>query len=643
MVFLRLCSSAWRGGGQRMGYAFPWLAGATWALMDWVQTWLLSGFPWDILGTTQYRTPLVAAFAALAGVHGLSFVIVACNSGMVLILCQRRQQWLAGSSAVAAVVVLVCGWGAYHLRALSCETLSPPLRIGIVQGNIRQDVKWDPGWKGATTDKYIALTRQLIQKAGPVDLIIWPETALPFRFDDAEHTAYRRAVTQLAMDLDTPLLVGSLGTVSPNGATGLYNRAFLIDRDGHLAASGDKVHLVPFGEYLPLPWLFDYMRGLTAQSGAFDAGQEHAVISLPGRDSGSGSIPMGLFVCYESNFPSITRELARKGAGLLVNTTNDAWFGTTAAPYQHFAMVVMRAVETGRSVVRAANTGISGAIGPDGRVLEATKLFTTDDVVVDIHPRQAQTPYVRYGDVIIGVSAMVWVWFLLSLVRCRRRVVLQQIGAAADELRLLAMDPVPLQRPLVLVPGYDSSAAAMHVLNEHLARCFTHLSGAIVELDLRHDLPLQDLVSQAQAQLPAESCDFIGHSLGGLVATAMARPCDVTPWVFALAAPLRGTCIARAGLVLGYPYRRILRDLVGENAQLARIREQASEQAGFRGLRLAGDPVSSGLPARLQRTLLMPVLLGPRRRHQAIHADPRAIVEIVLALRGRPLAQEKRG
>ena len=644
MLFVRLCTSAWSSSSDTNAWVWPWLAAASWALLDWVQTWMLSGFPWAVLGTTQYRVPVVASFAALAGVHGLSFVIVACNSGLILILFARlRSQRLAGAAAVVAVLVAVFLWGSAHQHALSSETPAQPLRIGIVQGNIRQDVKWQPGWKDSTTKRYVDLTRTLISTSGAVDLVVWPETALPFRLDDAAHAAHRLAVTRLAVELNTPLFIGSLGTTSVAGPPGLYNRAFLFDRDGQLSGSGDKVHLVPFGEYMPLPWIFDYMRELTAQSGAFDPGMEHTVIPLEAREPGGQVQQLGLFVCFESNFPSITRELTRKGAGILVNTTNDAWFGTTAAPYQHFAMVVLRAVETGRPVIRAANTGISGAIAPDGRVLQATDLFTTRTLVVDVHPRAALTPYVRFGDVIIGLSAVIWGGFLLWLVHRRRTAVLRQIGAAACELQQLATRPVPLQRPIVLLPGYDSSTTAMSILREHLEICFTGTSGRIIDVDLRHDLSVRGLAELTRGSLPMEPCDYIGHSLGGVIATAAARDLDDNPWVFALASPFRGTGLAQVACWFRYPFLSTLTDLRVESPDLTPIRQRSATMTGFRALRLLGDPVPSGLPGRLVHTYPVPILLGPLQRHRAIHADPRAILHIVRALRSRPYGRTKKG
>ena len=407
MLFVGICHRAICHTRGNRAFILPWLVAATWSLFDWVQTWMISGFPWALLGTSQYDQPWVASLAALLGTNGITFFIVAVNTAIAqVVLGQQRNQRRSGALCLLVSMLLIVSWSAYHRQALTVDQpTGDALRIGIVQGNVGQDIKWNSGWKQATMQHYVSLTQKLKEDTGDLDLILWPETALPFRFDDDAHSTYRTAIAELAQELTTPLLIGSLGTSRADGQPGLYNRSFLFDEQGQLVATGDKVHLVPFGEYLPLAWLFGYMRQLTAQSGAFDPGQEHSVLPL-------ASQRLGLFVCYESIFPTITRELVQKGAGVLINTTNDAWFGTTAAPYQHFAMVVMRAIETGRPVVRAANTGISGAIDADGRNLRATTLGSTDALVVQVKPRQSITPYARFGDIIFLLSAAIWVGFL---------------------------------------------------------------------------------------------------------------------------------------------------------------------------------------------------------------------------------------
>ncbi|MCY3737956.1 MAG: apolipoprotein N-acyltransferase [Gemmatimonadaceae bacterium] len=394
-LFLLLCRRLPRTSG-----AFPWLAACLWTLLDWVQTWMLSGFPWELLGYTQYRYPAVAQMAAVTGVHGITFLIVLVNAGAAQAIVQPFVR-LRSLLAPGLLVSLCVAAGFVRLGGME-ETSPGTLRIGIVQGNVPQGEKWlRPGVRSAT-DHYSGLTRALVREKGSLDLILWPETALPFRLDAKANRHHRRQVEELARDTGTPLLVGSLGSLSPSGQPGLYNRSFLIGREGTIIGSVDKVHLVPFGEFLPLPRIFGYLRELTVHSGRFDPGEDHKVMPLPGVEA-----ELGVFICYESIFPSIPRTLAARGATLLVNTTNDAWFGTSAAPMQHLAMCVMRAVETGRPVLRAANTGISCIIEPSGRIRERTRLLETETIAARVQPRGESTIHTRWGDWVFLLSAAV--------------------------------------------------------------------------------------------------------------------------------------------------------------------------------------------------------------------------------------------
>ena len=410
VVFLFLCRRL-----PRNSRAFPWLAACQWTLLDWVQTWMLSGFPWELLGYTQYRYPAVAQMAAVTGVHGITFLIVLVNAAAAQALVQPSVRWRS-LLPVGLLVALSLAAGFVRLHRMEAEPSPEALRVGIIQGNVPQGEKWlGPGVRSAT-DHYSGLTRALVREKGPLDLILWPETALPFRLDAEANRHHRRQVEELAQDAGTSLLVGSLGSLSPSGQAGLYNRSFLIGRRGTVIGTVDKVHLVPFGEFLPLPRIFGYLRELTVHSGRFDPGEDHQVLPLPGVEA-----ELGVFICYESIFPSIPRTLAARGATLLVNTTNDAWFGTSAAPRQHLAMCVLRAVETGRPVLRAANTGISCIIEPTGRIRERTRLLETETIAARVQPRGESTLYTRWGDWVFLLSAAAlgaWAFYRWRL--CRR-------------------------------------------------------------------------------------------------------------------------------------------------------------------------------------------------------------------------------
>ena len=388
----------WICGRLRSNSAlFPWIAASLWVLMEWVQTWLFTGFPWYLLGNSQYLNLPLLQLASITGVYGISFLLVLANTTLVQIAFYRQP---ARYIALPLLVVLAAlFFGHYRLASFPVPIQSEALNIGIVQGNIPQDKKWKVNRKTWTTQHYDSLARSLAG-ADP-DLIVFPETALPYRFNNAANAELQRQILDLGRTLGMPLLVGSLQSVYEAGVESLYNRAFLIDSNGRIDSWSDKVHLVPFGEYLPLPFFFQYLEGLVEESGIFVPGEYHKVLALP-----DGNARFGVFICYESIFPAIPRTLAQQGATFLINTTNDAWFGRTAAPHQHFATAVLRAVETGLPILRAANTGISGLIAPTGEIVAQTELFETTAITVQLHPRQTTTPYVRYGDLFLVVCAL---------------------------------------------------------------------------------------------------------------------------------------------------------------------------------------------------------------------------------------------
>lgn len=392
IIYMALYLACFTAVCRRLDFSSPlfaWSAASVWVLLEWVQNWMLSGFPWQLLGDSQYlNLPLLQA-AAITGVYGLSFLLVLFNAALAQALAHRA--FIPYLSLPLCLLVAIHLWGFYRLRDMP-ERPPATVEVGVVQGNIPQDRKWKENRLAWTAGHYAALTRALAAAEKPA-LIIYPETALPLYFDDPLYATYTDSITALAPELDTPLLVGSLTGDSQNRAAPVYNRAFLLNAQGTVVDYADKVHLVPFGEFLPFPSIFEYLGGLTAESGTFTHGARHKVLQLPRRD-----ISFGVFICYESIFPEITRALMAQDPDFLVNTTNDAWFGTTAAPHQHFAQAVVRAVESGRAVVRAANTGISGLIEPSGRIAYRTPLFTTVGFAIDVPLHRGQTLYTRYGD-----------------------------------------------------------------------------------------------------------------------------------------------------------------------------------------------------------------------------------------------------
>jgi apolipoprotein N-acyltransferase len=268
-----------------------------------------------------------------------------------------------------------------------------PLSVGLVQGNVEQAEKWDPALAPGIFESYLRLTRQAIAKGAEV--VVWPESALPYTFEHDQPAADR--VRALARDTRVPILLGS-DQIERGVPTRYYNAAYLVQPDGSTGGVYRKMHLVPFGEYVPLKRVFFFAAPLVEAVSDFSAGATAELLPIGGR-------PISTAICYEIVYPDLVRRFVAGGSQLLTTITNDAWFGRTAAPYQHFAQAAMRAVENGRFLVRAANTGISGAVDPYGRVIVATPIFEPAVIVTPVRLLTAATVYTRLGDLFAYAAA----------------------------------------------------------------------------------------------------------------------------------------------------------------------------------------------------------------------------------------------
>jgi apolipoprotein N-acyltransferase len=264
-------------------------------------------------------------------------------------------------------------------------------------------VKWDPAFQEETVSRYERLTRSGWREPGT--LIVWPESALPF-YLQAE-PLYAARVRALAAELKSPMVVGSPAFERDGETMRFLNSAFLISSKGEVLGRSDKLHLVPFGEYVPLAKLLPFVNKMVAGIGDFSPGK--AAVPL---ETERGKL--GVLVCFEGIFPEIARAYVKEGATLLVNITNDAWFGRSSAPYQHLSMVVFRAVENRVPVVRAANTGISSVIDSKGHIQAMSPLFEETSVSAQVRPGEGKTFYNRYGDLFAAVTlcgaAIVALW-----------------------------------------------------------------------------------------------------------------------------------------------------------------------------------------------------------------------------------------
>lgn len=375
------------------------LAPCLWVSLEYVRTWALSGIPWGLLGYSQAQWLPIIQIANLTGVYGVSFLVVLVNVVVFLPIRRamaqqpRRAAFPCPWGPLASTTAIVFAAWCYGLHQMALPA-TDHLNVGIVQANIDQAHKWDRAYRMETLARYDRLTQDVDPDA---DLILWPEAATPFVFE--QESRDQSHVMDIVRQARTPLVFGSLALRHRvDGTHALLNSAYVLNRSGVITGRYDKQHLVPFGEYIPLKPVFFFLNKLVVGIGDFQPGQAPVLLSIPDGQA-QRQARFGVAICYEVIFPDLVRRLANKGANFLITITNDAWFGDTVAPYQHFSMVVFRAVENRLSFARAANTGISGLIDPTGRILTATPIFTERVVTGAIPLGTPSTLYTRFGDV----------------------------------------------------------------------------------------------------------------------------------------------------------------------------------------------------------------------------------------------------
>ena len=365
------------------------LAPAVWVATEFGRGYLFTGFPWVNLGYSQATVLPVAQLASLCGVWGLSALVALVNAALVLLVFDRTRVrwWLAAAAATA--VIATSAWGSVRLRDSVLTRSGVPLRVGVVQGNVSQDQKWNQARAGSIVQDYLDLTRRAAGEGAR--FILWPESALPFFFEEEPFAG--AAVRQVAIETRTTLLVGS-DQIDRTPPARYFNAAFLIDPAGTVAAVYRKVHLVPFGEYVPLKRLLFFAGPLIQAVSDFSEGDRIVMLPVAGHTASTA-------ICYEVVYPNLAREATREGSELLTTITNDAWFGRSSAAWQHFEMASLRAIEQGRYLARAANTGISGIVDPYGRVLVRSALFEQAVLTGDVRFLTSRTIYAQTGDVFV--------------------------------------------------------------------------------------------------------------------------------------------------------------------------------------------------------------------------------------------------
>jgi apolipoprotein N-acyltransferase len=285
---------------------------------------------------------------------------------------------------------------------------APKTRMTIVQGNIDQAIKWDPAYQVQTLKKYLALSSPA--RTGPTDLVVWPETATPFYF--LHHRDMTAMLLRGIRRIARAFLIGSPSLAQTQNAVSYHNSAYLIDPEGRLLGKYDKTHLVPFGEYVPFKKWLPFLGKIVQEVGDFKPGKKGTILRL-------GDLRLGLQICFEIIFAGLSRSMAGNNADLLINMTNDAWFAKTSGPYQHFSMAIFRAVENRKTLVRAANTGISGFVDPAGRIIASTPLFQEASLTRPLAILNEKTFYTRFGDLFalacLISAALAALWRVKSL------------------------------------------------------------------------------------------------------------------------------------------------------------------------------------------------------------------------------------
>jgi len=371
----------------------------------------VTGFPWNLLGIAQVDNAALCRIATWTGVYGLSFEILLVNIALAsAFLVPREKRGAMLAAALAAAAVLQAG------RLVEAPAATADRAALLVQQNISVSANWTPAYFQQTlTDLTDLSVKSADTPAGELGLIVWPESPAPFLSNDAR---FRETISEMARQTGAWIVAGSIGVgpatgdanavslPNPTGDAPVFNSASLVSPTGDWMARYDKVHLVPFGEYLPFPSLFAFAGGLTKEVGEFEHGTSREPLN-------AGGMQLGVFICYESVFPDDVRQFADNGAQVFVNISNDGWYGDSGAYAQHLNQTRMRAIENSRWLLSATDTGVTASIDPWGRVVARIPRKERATLVAPYALTSVTTFYTRHGDwfaygcAIISIGALI--------------------------------------------------------------------------------------------------------------------------------------------------------------------------------------------------------------------------------------------
>ncbi|HUH67237.1 MAG TPA: apolipoprotein N-acyltransferase [Syntrophales bacterium] len=400
-----------RGRGIPAVVAAPVL----WTCLEYAKSQLLTGFPWENLSYSQYLNRFLIQVVDITGPYGISFIVVLINVVLFNALVAKGRGRRTIVQVALAIVTLACVYTYGYIRVNQIDRAvrtAEAAHVTLVQGNIDQSIKWNPEFQAGTVDVYRKLS--LENRASGPGLTVWPETAAPFFFQDA--SGMRDEVEGVARASGEWLLFGSpsysKNCDGDNSCVSFLNSAYLLSPQARISGRYDKVHLVPFGEYVPLRRFFPFVNKLVVGVGDFGRGNGYHPVDMNGHK-------LGVLICYEGIFPEASRAYRNEGADLLVNITNDAWFGKSSAPYQHLSMTVFRAVEDRAYLVRSANTGISAIVDPTGRITAQTELFERTALSGTVRFMEGGTFYATHGDTFVAACALALISSILISLRRR--------------------------------------------------------------------------------------------------------------------------------------------------------------------------------------------------------------------------------
>ena len=389
-----------------------------WMATELGRQYVWDGFPWALLGYSQVSVLPIAQLASVLGVYGLSGLLALSSAAVAFALMSRQSTRWVPVAITAAIVAGIAIWGSTRIRKAALLSAGETVRVGVLQGNIAQEDKWNPALADAITERYISMTRQALAQGAT--FIMWPESSTPFYFE--RDLVRGAAIRRLAKEGNATLLIGSdqvepmkavPGDPNPRPKERYYNAAFLVEPDGTIGPVYRKIHLVPFGEYVPAKRIFFFVGPIVdALSDTFEAGTEAVLLPI-------GSHRVSTAICYEVIYGSLIRQFVVEGSELLTTITNDAWYGWSSAAYQHWDQAALRAIEGGRYLARAANTGISGFVDPYGRVMAKSELFEQNLLVENVRFLRARTIYSRIGDLVAWLSLALTLAVFLATRRVR--------------------------------------------------------------------------------------------------------------------------------------------------------------------------------------------------------------------------------